>query len=98
MPSSESNFKDPIWALSQKWKGKFYNALSICGIVVFTVTIFTKWDDWGWNALLDLFNDIGTSIFSLVVVVWFACQAADWVIPRFETFKAVINKLRKIMG
>ena len=41
--NSEEKPKDPIWSLPEESKFKFYNALSICGIVVFIVTIFAKW-------------------------------------------------------
>ncbi len=90
--------KDPIWALPEKTKFKFYNALSICGIVVFLVTMFSKWCGWFWNALLDIFNDVGKGIFSSVVIVWFVFQAIDWIKPRLETGKAIITKLIHIMG
>ena len=93
--------KDPIWALPEKTKFKFYNALSICGIVVFLVTVFSKWCGWFWNALLDIFNDVGKGIFNSVVIVWFVFQAIDWIKPRLETVRAKITKLKlikKIMG
>lgn len=99
--NSEEKSKDPIWALPEKSKFKFYNALSICGIVVFLVTMFSKWCGWFWNDLLDIFNDVGKGIFSSVVIIWFAFQVIDWAQPRLETVKAKITELKlikKIMG
>ena len=93
----EEKPKDPIWALPEESKFKFYNALSICGIVVFLVTMFSKWCGWFWTAILDIFNDIGKGIFSSVVIVWFVFQVVDWIQPRFDRFKAVIfNKISKM--
>ena len=103
-PSKEEKPKDPIWALPEESKRKFYNALSICGIIVFLVAIFAKWCGWFWNALLDIFNDVGKGIFSSVVIIWFSFQAIDWAQPRLETVRAIITKLKpikkikKIMG
>ena len=94
----EEKPKDPIWSLPEKSKFKFYNALSICGIVVFLVTMFSKWCGWFWTALLDIFNDIGKGIFSSVVIVWFAFQVIDWIKPRLETVRAIITKLITKMG
>ena len=95
----EEKPKDPIWSLPEESKFKFYNALSICGIVVFIVTIFAEWNGWSPSALLAVFNEISIGIFSSVVIIWFAFQVIDWIQPRLETGKAITTKLiKKIMG
>ena len=74
---NDQSEKESVWAIPSEKRGRFYAILSICGIVVFIITILAKWCGWFWDTILEIFNGTGTGIFNSVVIVWFSFQARE---------------------
>ena len=79
----EKNSRDPIWSIYSKWRGCFCAVLVILGICVCVDVLHDK-GNWIqiWNEARNILkaetlNEVGESLISSVVFIWFLFQTAE---------------------
>ena len=82
MVAGESKFRESIWSIHRKWRGRFYGVLSICGVAVSAFTLYDEWSK-GW---LEIFDEIRNGIVNSVVVVWFVFQVRETTMGAYQYF------------